>query len=249
MMIFSRIIALFFIAPIFSSDAVSYPFRIFLGFLISLLLFPSVSPYMLKVPPGMGEYALIILSEVFVGVLIGFILNILFASFQMAGEYFSVQLGFGYTEILDPVSQTSLPVMSTLKNMIAIMLFLITGAHRKVIESIAFSFEKASIYHLTAEMENGIFRTFEYSIGAMFLIAFKIALPILGVIILVTAAEALMGKAAPQMNILQLSFPAKIAIGLIVMILVTPFIEQQMVQGFELSLDRIDKMLRGWPRP
>lgn len=41
----------------------------------------------------------------------------------MAGEFFNVQLGFGYAEILDPVTQTSLPVISTLKNLLGMLSF------------------------------------------------------------------------------------------------------------------------------
>ncbi|MDX1959113.1 MAG: flagellar biosynthetic protein FliR [Leptospiraceae bacterium] len=249
LMILARIMGLFFVAPVFSSDSISTPYRIFLSFLITLIIFPVTFGYMMKVPESMGAYSLIILSEVFIGVLIGFILTILFAAFQMAGEYFSVQIGFSYSETLDPVSQASVPVISTLKNLMGILIFLVIGAHRLVIETIAISFQRMSIINLSAEIQNGIFKTFEYAIGAMFLVAFKIALPVLGVLLLVVIAEALMGKAAPQMNILQLSFPVKIMIGLVVLILIIPLVELQMVRGFEIGLDQVQRLMKEWPSP
>jgi flagellar biosynthetic protein FliR len=157
-------------------------------------------------------------------------------------------MGFGYTEVLDPVSQTSLPVISQLKNLMGVMVFLVTGAHRVMIETLALSFEKIRILEFTAEINKGILKVFESALGAMFLVAFKISLPVLGILILVTIAEALMGKAAPQMNVLQLSFPAKIVIGMAVLIIVLPLIEKQMVMSFELSFDRIQTLLRLWPQ-
>lgn len=247
MMIFARNIALMSVAPVFGSDAISFPFRIFLSFMISLILFPVTSEYMMPVPPGMGEFALILFSEALIGLLIGFILAIIFAGFLMAGEYFSVQMGFSYTEVLDPVSQISLPVMSQLKNLMGLLLFLVTGAYRVMIENLALSYQKIQILTFTPEVNRSILQVFEASIGAMFVIAFKISLPVLGILILVSISEALMGKAAPQMNILQLSFPAKIIVGLIVMIIVIPFIEQQMVSSFEISFDRIQRLMRAWP--
>jgi flagellar biosynthetic protein FliR len=219
-----------------------------LSFLITLILFPVSANFMMPVPPSMGEYYLIVLSELAIGILIGFLMGIIFATFQMAGEYFSVQIGFSYTEVLDPVSQTSLPIISTMKNLMAIMVFLIIGAHRSLIETLALSYQKVQLTSLTAEIQNGIMKSFELAIGAMFLIAFQISLPVLGVLLLVTVAEALMGKAAPQMNILQLSFPAKILIGLSVLILIIPFIESQMVKTFEISIDNIQRLLREWPK-
>ncbi|MCB1176687.1 MAG: flagellar biosynthetic protein FliR [Leptospiraceae bacterium] len=248
MMMMARLLGLFFIAPVFASEGINTPYRILLAFFTCIILFPVTASYMMPVPTSMGAYYLIILSEIFIGVLMGFILGLVFATFQMAGEYFSIQIGFGYTEVLDPVSQTSLPIISTLKNLMAIMVFLIIGAHRVVIETLALSFQKVQLHTLTAEIQNGIMKTFALAIGAMFVIAFKIALPVLGVLILVTIAEAFMGKAAPQMNILQLSFPAKIMVGMIVMILIVPFIEQQMVRGFEISLDQLQRLIREWPK-
>ena len=247
-MILSRMMGLFSTAPVFGSDAVPFSYRVFLSFLISLILFPFTSIHMMKVPGGMGEYAVIIISEVLIGILIGFLINIIFAGFQMAGEFFSVQMGFGYTEVLDPVSQSSIPVVSQLKNLMGIMVFLVTGAHRVMIESLSLSFEKVKILNFTSEINMGIYRVIESALGAMFVVAFKISLPILGVLILVTIAEALMGKAAPQMNILQLSFPAKIIIGLSVLILIIPQIERQMVSSIEISFDKIQSLLKAWPQ-
>jgi flagellar biosynthetic protein FliR len=248
MMMLARMLGLFFIAPVFASEGINSPYRIMLAFMVCIILFPVTANYMMPVPKSMGAYYLVILSEVFLGVLMGFILSLIFATFQMAGEYFSVQIGFGYTEILDPVSQSSLPIISTLKNLMAIMVFLVIGAHRVVIESLALSFQKIQLHSLTIEIQNGIFKAFALAIGTMFVIALKISLPVLGVLILVTIAEAFMGKAAPQMNIIQLSFPAKITVGMIVLILIVPFIEQQMARTFEISIDHLQRLVREWPK-
>lgn len=247
LMMMARMLGLMITAPVFSSEGISFAVRIFFSFLTTLIAFPLSAKYMIPVPKSMGEYYLIILSELFLGLLIGYMMSLIFATFQMAGEYFSVQIGFSYTEVLDPVSQSSLPIISTLKNLMAILIFFIIGAHRVVIETLVLSYKKVSLTTLTAEIQNGIIKTFEKLIGTMFVIAFQISLPVLGVLLLVTIAEALMGKAAPQMNVLQLSFPAKILIGLLVLLLIVPFIEAQMVRTFEISFDTIQKMLREWP--
>jgi flagellar biosynthetic protein FliR len=166
----------------------------------------------------------------------------------MAGEYFSLQMGFSYTEVLDPVSQTSLPVVSILKNMLGMMVFLVSGAYRLVFESIAYSFEHIRIINFSNEVNSAIIKTFEYAVGAMFVVAFKISLPVLGVLLLVTIAESLMGKAAPQMNVMQMSFPAKIAAGMIVMVIIMPVIVEQMEEGFNLSFEKVDRLIISWPK-
>lgn len=247
MLMFSRLIGLFMIAPVFSSESVPISTRMIFSFLVTLILFPVTFSFMPEVPKDMLTYALIVVSEAFIGLLIGFMIAIFFASFQMAGDFFNVQLGFSYAEVLDPMTQVSLPVISSLKNLMAILIFLSMGAHRMVIKSLAYSFEKIQVINFTKEVNQGIYRALEDALGAMFLIAFKIALPVLGILFLVTIAEALMGKAAPQLNILQLSFPIKIVIGLIVLISVMAFIVAQMESAFQVAFDKIDVLFRGWP--
>lgn len=127
------------------------------------------------------------------------------------------------------------------------LLFLSLGAYRFLFESLVYSFEKVQVLKLVPEIQDGLYKAMEEAVGAMFLVAFKISLPILGVLFLVTVSEALMGKAAPQLNILQLSFPIKIAIGLIVMILIVPFLITQMDNAFQLSFEKMNLMLKGWP--
>ncbi|WCL48272.1 flagellar biosynthetic protein FliR [Leptospira sp. GIMC2001] len=247
MLMFARLLGLFMVTPVFSSESVPVSLRMIFSFLVTLIMFPVSFQYMPSVPGNMVVYGLLVLSEIFIGLMIGFIIAIFFAAFQMAGDFFNVQLGFAYTEVLDPMSQVSLPVVSTLKNLIAILVFLTIGAHRMVISSLAYSFEKVRIIEFTEEVNLGIYRALEQCLGAMFLVAFKIALPVLGILLLVTIAEALMGKAAPQLNILQLSFPIKVVIGLIVLIAVMGFIVSQMESAFQVAFDKIDLLFRGWP--
>ncbi|NCN10838.1 MAG: flagellar biosynthetic protein FliR [Leptospira sp.] len=247
MLMFARLLGLFMITPVFSSESIPVTLRMILSFLITIILFPVSSGFLPVVPADMLTYGLLVISEIMIGLLIGFMVTIFFAAFQMAGDFFNVQLGFAYTEVLDPMTQVSLPVISSLKNLMAILVFLSMGAHRMMIKSLAYSFEKIRILNFNPETNQGIYKSLEHAIGAMFVVAFKISLPVLGILFLVTIAEALMGKAAPQLNILQLSFPIKVLIGLIVLISITSFIVAQMESAFMVSFDKIDELYRGWP--
>lgn len=247
LLILARIVGLLSVAPVFSFASITFAQRMTLGFLIAVILFPVSASFVPPIPGNMADYGLVVMAEVLIGILMGFLVSLVFSSFQMAGEFFNVQLGFGYAEILDPISQTSLPVISTLKNMLGMLLFLSLGAYRFLFESLVYSFEKVQVLKLVPEIQDGLYKAMEEAIGAMFLVAFKISLPILGVLFLVTVSEALMGKAAPQLNILQLSFPIKIAIGLVVMILIVPFLITQMDNAFQLSFEKMNLMLKGWP--
>ncbi|MDF3818849.1 flagellar biosynthetic protein FliR [Leptospira sp. 96542] len=244
-----RLLGLFIVAPFFSSESINFSLRMIFSFMISLIVYPVVSMYMPKIPEHMVNFGILIISEVLVGVFIGFIVSIVFAAFQMAGEFFNNQIGFGYTEILDPVTQNSLPAIGTIKNLMATAIFLVIGAHRFLIETLAYSFEKIRIVSFTAQVNGGMYKLIEEAIGAMFVVAFKIALPVMGILFLVSLAEGLMGKAAQQMNVMSLSFPLKVFIGTLTLIATITFVSSQMVQGIQISMDKANLLIREWPNP
>lgn len=248
LMILARLLGLFQVAPVFSSDSIPFAPKILLSFMISLILFPVTAAYLPKVPGSMGVYALYVFSEILTGVLIGYTILVIFSAIQMAGEFFNVQIGFAYTEVLDPMTQVSLPVLSTLKNLLGILIFLYTGMHRFMIEALAISFQKIQFITMDLSLHKGILRSLESAIGAMFLVSFKIAFPVVGILLLVTITESLMGKAAPQLNITQLSFPIKVVIGIFTLISIMTFIVAQIQAGFELSLDKVFTLMKDWPK-
>ncbi|GBF50661.1 endoflagellar biosynthesis pathway protein [Leptospira ryugenii] len=246
--VLARLLGLFLVAPFFSSDSISFTLKMIFSFMVSLIVFPVVASYMPEVPGHMINYGIVVISEMLVGVIMGFIVSIVFASFQMAGEFFNNQIGFGYTEILDPITQNSLPAIGTIKNLMATAIFLVIGAHRMMIETLAYSFEKIQILQFTKQVNLGLLNLFQDTIGAMFVVAFKIALPVMGILFLVSLAEGLMGKAAQQMNVMSMSFPLKVFIGTLTLIATLTFISSQMTQGIQLSLDKVTILIREWPR-
>ncbi|MCZ8344545.1 MAG: flagellar biosynthetic protein FliR [Leptospira sp.] len=244
-----RILGLFLVAPFFSSDSINFSLRMIFAFLVSLICYPVVAGFMPQVPPHMVNFGILVISEMLVGVFIGFIVSVVFSAFQMAGEFFNNQIGFGYTEILDPVTQNSLPAIGTIKNLMATALFLVIGAHRFLIETLAYSFQKIQILSFSNKVNTGMYKLLQESIGAMFVVAFKIALPVMGILFLVSLAEGLMGKAAQQMNVMSLSFPLKVFIGTLTLIATLTFISSQMIQGIQISMDKANLLIREWPTP
>jgi len=244
----ARIFGLVLVAPFYSSDSIPFSLKSIFAFLVSLILFPVVGRYLPEIPTHIANYGLVVLGELFVGLILGFLISIVFAAFQMAGEFFNSQIGFGYTELLDPVSQSSLPVISTLKNLMATALFLVIGGHRYLIETLAFSFEKIRFFAFTPQINQGLSSILKDAIGAMFVVSFKIALPVMAILFLVSLAEGLMGKAAQQMNVMSLSFPLKVFIGVFTLVATLSFISSQMIQGIQISFDKTQVFIQGWPQ-
>jgi flagellar biosynthetic protein FliR len=130
LLVLIRINAMMMVAPFFSSGVIPLRLKAMLSFLITLVVFPVLSATTVKVPGTMGLYYLLVLQEVVIGIFIGFLVSIIFSAFQLSGQYYAAQIGFGINEVYDPLAQVSVPLLGQMKNFIGILVFLfITGHH------------------------------------------------------------------------------------------------------------------------
>ena len=98
------------------------------------------------------------------------------------------------------------------------MLFLSLNGHLMLLSGLAQSFELVPPGGLLINPALGQ-HLIVFS-GQMFVMALKIAAPIMASIFLVDLALALVARAAPQMNVLFIGFPIKIGVGFLFMTLV-----------------------------
>jgi flagellar biosynthetic protein FliR len=249
-LIFARFLALFSVAPGYSGDSLPFFSRFALSFITAGIITPVAD-----MPAGFEEdlknsFLMIVFEQAAIGLFIGIAMQFLFAAYQLAGEFFSVQMGFGISEVLDPLSQTSLPVIGTLKNLVALFVFFISGAHTYLIQALAFSVER--VPHLgfsfltQGVVQNQLFKYFALLSGGMFISALKISLPVIGCLLLVSVTLGILSKAAPQMNMLVLGFSAKIVIGFMVLAILAPLLVQTMFAEMDRSLTTLDAMLKAW---
>lgn len=250
----ARFLAMLSLAPIYGSQTVSYFHRIGLAFVFSMLMVPVTALPAEFYAAAESRYFTLLLEQAFIGFIIGMIINFIFVAYQMAGEFFSIQMGFGITEVFDPMSQVSLPLMGTLKDAIALLIFFVSSAYILLIEGLAFSLEKIPFLSISGEAflsqgvtHQGVIDFIIFFSSAMFIIALKIALPVIGTLLLASITLGILSKTAPQMNMLMLGFPIKIIVAFIVLFAIAPFIVESMQEEFIHFFDHLDRLLKAWP--
>ena len=250
--VFARLLATFSIAPFFASESFSFVSKVVLSLFISILIVPVI-----QIPNEFNttitsKYFGIILEQVFIGLVIGMGLQMIFAAFQLAGEFFSTQMGFNIGEVMDPLSQTSTPLIANLKNLIGLYVFFISGCHLWVIQSIAYSFNILPYFKyniLTVAASTQSFMDFLMLMcSGMFIVALKIALPVMGTLLLVAFSLGLVSKASPQMNLLTLGFPVQILTAFAVLTIIAPNIIEVMLEQFDLYFKHLDTFLHKWAK-
>ena len=248
LLIMIRMHSMFMVAPFFSSDLIPFRTKTMLAFLTSVIIFPVVmhsGGY--TVTANMGLYMLMVIQEVVIGLYIGFLASIVFAAFQLAGQYFAVQIGFGFTEVVDPLAQVSIPVIGQLKNMVGLLVFLYINGHHFLINAVCSSYTLAPILSYNAHSMGSLLKWATYISSGMFVIALKIALPVVATVFLMSIAEGMLAKAAPQMNVMMLGFPIKVVVAFGMLAAIAPLIIRIMQVSFERTFHFIHDMLVHWP--
>ena len=107
------------VAPLLSSVSFPQIGKIGLSIFITILLVPAVIGRGYFLPSSALEYGLLLIGEALLGILIGFLVLMVFSIFQIAGKFFSLQMGFGAAEVFDPVAQIQIPLLGQFFNLLA----------------------------------------------------------------------------------------------------------------------------------
>lgn len=126
------------------------------------------------------SYILLIMREVLIGLLLGFIGYLMFMAIQTAGSFIDIQIGFGIANVIDPMTGTSAPILGNFKYMIALLMFLSMNGHHHLLDAIVYSYKWIPMNNdLFLRMVDGslsefLVRTFAQS----FVLAFQMSAPL-----------------------------------------------------------------------
>jgi flagellar biosynthetic protein FliR len=218
------VVAIIQTAPLISSTAIPQPAKMGLALFTTLIIFPWVQALGYQLPANIVDYFLVVVGEALIGIIIGFFLALIYVVFQVSGQFFAFQMGFGASSVFDPLAQVQVPLVGQYLYVMAMLVFVTTSGFQKIfIAGIYGSFKSLKATDIAAGREY-LLKFFMGSLGKLFENALTIAFPILGTLFLVSVCMGLMAKAAPQMNLLMMGFPVSIGVAFLFLILLLPFL-------------------------
>lgn len=215
--VFVRIATLFFLLPFFGAKNIPIMWKAGISLIMALILFPVVPP-----PPAFPRTVPALLMGVASEVLLGFVLAIgvkmLFAAVELAGQFMGFEMGFNMASAMDPETGGQSTVMSRFLYLFTVLIFFSVNGHHMFIRALAASFYKVppDSFHLTTPAVGALVKVS----GDMFLLALKIAAPILIALFLSNLCLGIVARTVPQVNILMIGFPLNIFLGMILFSLV-----------------------------
>ncbi|WP_340009719.1 flagellar biosynthetic protein FliR [Paenibacillus sp. FSL K6-0276] len=243
LLIFCRITAFFVVVPVFSSQGVPTTFKIGISFFVALVVF-SANGTGITIPQDFS-YILLIMREVLIGLLLGFIGYLMFMAIQTAGSFIDIQIGFGIANVIDPMTGTSAPILGNFKYMIALLMFLSMNGHHHLLDAIVYSYKWVPMNNdlflgmIDGSLSEFLVRTFAQS----FVLAFQMSAPLVTALFLTDVGLAFLARTAPQYNVFVIGVPLKIIIGIALLLVLMPGLAVLFQNLFDIMFESMENLL------
>ncbi|WP_164668982.1 flagellar biosynthetic protein FliR [Virgibacillus doumboii] len=212
LLIFIRVAAFFVTLPLFSYATIPTPFKIGFTFFLALIMYYTVDSSNVSIDE---MYLFLLLKEAIVGLLIGLLAYIILSAIQIAGGFIDFQMGFAIANVIDPQTGAQSPLTGQYFYIIALLFLLSVNGHHLLIDGIFYSYQlipmDAFIPFQDGNIADFVIRTF----NEMFLIAFQMAIPIVGCLFLVDVALGIIARTVPQLNVFVVGLPLKIFVSFV----------------------------------
>lgn len=241
LLVFVRMSSIFVITPVFGRSELPSYLKIGLAFFCSYMLMPLLGAVQVEYT-NLLSFAVIVAKEFLVGIIIGYVSFLVFSALYIAGQFIDIQIGFGMVNVLDPTMNTQVPLTGNFIYILTTMLLLAMDGHHVLLSALFKSYSVLPIngFQFTEAMVNNIGAIF----ADVFLIGFKISVPILAAILVAEVALGILSRTVPQMNVFVVGIPLKIGIGLITLYLMLPIFIQIMSFVFDRMYGYIYLIIR-----
>lgn len=211
--VFLRVSAFLLALPFFSMVNFPATMRVAIGALTALLLAPLLPPFPLNQLDFISLFGVMV-QEILVGLLLGFVSRIIFFTVDLAGSVISTEMGLNLAAIFDPLSGQNSQIAGTILFYLATLVMLTLNLHHWLLMGFVQSYTVLPIGG--AHLNNALFETIVAQTSAIFMVALQIAAPVIAVSFVVVLIFAVFSRAVPQMNVFSEMFAFRIVGGLIV---------------------------------
>jgi flagellar biosynthesis protein FliR len=234
-----RMMSLFVVFPFYGDRGTPMAAKAALALGMAYLVFPMVVVRDFALPTSLPGMVVAMAGETMVGLTMGFAVKLVLGAVDIAGSFIGFQMGFAIVNVVDP-SGAQVSLIARFQELVGTMLIFGLSLDHLFIAGLFDSYKVVPPlgFHLTA---GGLRFMIDQSVH-MWVIAVKIAAPVMVALFAVNAAMGLIARSVPQMNVFVVGFPVTIGGGLILLGLTMPIFAQtfiRFIQGLSPVMDRI----------
>jgi flagellar biosynthetic protein FliR len=232
-----RIATIVFLLPAFSMTSVPITVKAAISFLLTILVFPQMPLVSFTMANSPIFFFMLVIEQVFIGILIGFAASFLLHFITMGGEWIARDIGL-MQGAMNPFTEFQSNLYSIVLTIILVVIFFASGGHHFFIRVLFESFQYIPIGNFVWDTRS--FTAILILLSASsFVVAFQFAAPVLAAIFLCTVSLGLMNRVMPQLQVWMLGIPLKVFLGTLVLIYSLPL----MVQIFNANFEQLQRAL------
>lgn len=213
---FMRIGAMLMVMPVFGGRLVPARVRVLMAVALAAVMVPVIPPVP-AVDPLSAEAVAIAVQQLLIGLVMGFMLQLVFSALVIGGHAIAMSMGLGFASMVDPQNGVNVPVIGQYYVTLATLLFLALDGHLVLISVLAESFHQLPI--AAHGLSRDVFWTLANWGTRMFAGGILIAVPALIALMLTNIAFGVVSRAAPQLNVFGVGFPVTLTFGFVVIYL------------------------------
>ena len=194
-------------APVFGGRGVSSVGRLGLAIALSMFIAPLAAP-MVEMPADVVPFALMMLGQVVVGLVLGWATGLILHAFEMAGSAIDLASGFSMASLIDPMSGNQGALFSRFTNLLFVTLLFATDAYQSLVAGFVRSFSAVPPDVFPA-LDGELALRAAGAVGGLMIAGLEIGAPVLGALFLTEVALAMAARFAPQANVFMLGMPLK----------------------------------------
>jgi flagellar biosynthesis protein FliR len=245
-LIFTRVASALNLTPFLGGKTLPSQIKVGLAVMIAALLFPGLNKTAGPMPDNLLFYCALLGKECIVGIIIGFISQMVFFGVQIAGTIIDTQRGLNQITYVAPELPGNVSATGNLQIQASIALFLVLGGHLFFIRSLGLSFlviPPIQLPHMTPGWE-ALAEEFTRLSASAIRIGVQLCAPVVLTIFLVDIAFGSIQKVASSLKISNDTNTAKSWIGLAVFCLSAPFFFEQLLRYLASMIPMIDHFIK-----
>ena len=237
-LLLARILPVIILSPFLGGEVVPTEVKIGLGMLLAVVLYPAVSERMALLPTSAFPFIAVLLKELFIGVCLSFIVNMVFEAARVAGTLVDTLAGTSMAQLMVPQLQTQASIWASIKFQFTVVLFLTLDGHHLVINALGDSFASIPLDRFPA-FSGGVWPFFDTMIRVsadLFAIGLTLAAPALLVTLITDVAFGMVNKVAPQIQVYFVAMSVKPMVATLIIIVALNLIVGRLTSEFETMI-------------
>ncbi|MBI2423769.1 MAG: flagellar biosynthetic protein FliR [Candidatus Hydrogenedentes bacterium] len=245
LLVFIRIAGLMVAAPVLGSGNFPVMAKAGLTAMTALLVTPTILRLDAPLPDEALPFAIMGAGEFLIGLMIGFVMSVVFSAIQVGGQIMDLQTGFGMMNVFNPALETQFPIFGFFLFILAVLYLLLVNGHHIMLQALIHTFDADVIPVGTFFVRPELLLEAARWGQVMFVDGLMIAAPIAAAMLLAYITMGLLGRLIPQIHLFVVGFPLTIAIGLFVTGLIIDVYLGLLDNMFYSMFGSADQFIRG----